>query len=104
MSEFPKISVIMGIFNCEQTLSEAITCIFAQTYSNWELILCDDGSTDSTAMIAQKYAQMYPHKIVLLKNAQNLGLNETLNRCLQFAKGEYIAKIVGLKDMTGSAM
>ena len=43
-----KISVLMGIYNCAPTLSEAIDSILAQTYSNWELILCDDGSTDKS--------------------------------------------------------
>ena len=44
----PKVSVIMGIYNCEQTLWEAVDSIRRQTYANWELILWDDGSTDGT--------------------------------------------------------
>ncbi|MFR3893588.1 MAG: glycosyltransferase family 2 protein [Merdibacter sp.] len=89
------ISVIMGIYNCERTLGEAIECILNQSCSNWELILCDDGSTDKTLQIAKKYQMTYPDKIILLENKMNLGLNATLNRCLTVAKGKYIARMDG---------
>ncbi len=85
----------MGIYNCAPTLAEAIDSILAQTYENWELILCDDGSADSTYAIADSYRQRYPEKIVLLKNEQNMGLNHTLNHCLDYATGDYIARMDG---------
>lgn len=47
------ISVIMGIYNCAGTLSEAIESILNQTITNWELIMCDDGSTDDTYNVAK---------------------------------------------------
>jgi glycosyltransferase EpsE len=87
-----KISVIMGIYNCANTLREAIESILDQTYNNWELILCDDGSTDTTFDIASEYQRNYPNKIKRLSNPQNMGLNATLNRCLEVADGEYIAR------------
>ena len=90
-----KISVIMGIYNCADTLSEAIECILAQTETEWELILCDDGSTDDTYAVASSYKKQYPDKIVLLQNERNCGLNETLNNCLAVAKGAYIARMDG---------
>lgn len=90
-----KISVLMGIFNCAGTLPEAIDSILAQTYGNWELILCDDGSVDDTYAVAEGYRTRYPDKIVLLKNEKNMGLNYTLNRCLERATGEYIARMDG---------
>ena len=90
-----KISVIMGIYNCEKYLTEAIECILKQTYEDWELIMCDDGSNDQTYSIAEKYKNAYPDKIQLLKNPSNKGLNYTLNRCLEAAKGEYIARMDG---------
>ncbi|MDD6072414.1 MAG: glycosyltransferase [Clostridiales bacterium] len=90
-----KVSVISGIYNCSGTLSEAIECILNQSYTNWELILCDDGSTDNTYEIAKDYARRYPEKIFLLKNDKNRGLNYTLNHCLQYASGEYIARMDG---------
>ena len=91
----PVISIISGIYNCAGTLSEAIDSILAQTVTNWEWILCDDASGDDTYVVAKAYADQYPGKFVLLKNEQNMGLNYTLNRCLEHAKGKYIARMDG---------
>lgn len=85
----------MGIYNCAETLPEAIESILNQTFTNWELIMCDDGSTDDTYSVAEKYTSAYRNKIVLLKNEKNMGLNYTLNKCLTIAKGEYIARMDG---------
>lgn len=90
-----KISVLMGIYNCAPTLREAIDSILAQSYENWELILCDDCSTDDTLVIAEEYRRRDPERFVLLKNEKNMGLNHTLNRCLSAATGEYIARMDG---------
>lgn len=90
-----KVSIIMGIYNCSSTLSEAIDSIIAQTYTSWELIMCDDGSKDNTYDVAFSYKEKYPNKIILIKNEKNLGLNKTLNRCLEYATGEYIARMDG---------
>lgn len=95
MEEDIKISVIMGIYNCADTLADAIESILIQTIDNWELIMCDDGSRDNTYEIALAFAEQYPHKIFLLKNKENKGLNYTLNRCLNLAKGNYIARMDG---------
>lgn len=91
----PKISVIMGIYNCEATLAEAIDSILNQTYTNWELIMCDDGSTDGTFKVAREYQEKYPDKIKVIRNEENSGLNKTLNHCLKYADGEYIARMDG---------
>ena len=91
----PKLSVITGIYNCENTLKDAIDSILNQSFSDWELVLCDDGSSDNTYTIAEEYRNNYPDKIVLLKNDHNLGLPETLNKCLSVAKGKYIARMDG---------
>lgn len=88
-----KVSVIMGIYNCQDTLCEAVRCIEQQTVSDWELIMCDDGSQDDTYLLAQQLAAEAPGKIRLLKNETNKGLNYTLNRCLKEAKGQYIARM-----------
>lgn len=91
----PVISVIMGIYNCGDTLSEAIECIVHQTFADWELIMCDDGSNDDTYEIAISYKEKYPEKIIVLQNEKNRGLNYTLNKCLKQAKGKYIARMDG---------
>lgn len=91
----PKISILMGVYNCANTLPEAIGSILAQTVTDWELILCEDGSSDDTLSVAQYFAKTYPDRIVLLQNSKNMGLNATLNRCLSVAHGTYIARMDG---------
>ena len=92
-----KISVLMGIYNCADTLPQAIQSIQSQTYTNWELILCDDGSTDDTYAVAKAFSDQ-DSRIVLLRNTENKGLNITLNRCWKAATGEYIARMDGDDD------
>lgn len=89
------VSVIMGIYNCASTLPDAIESILSQSFKDWELIMCDDGSNDQTYEIALKYQQIFPDKIIVLKNDYNIGLNATLNKCLSVAKGKYIARMDG---------
>ena len=89
-----KISVISGIYNCESTLSDAVRSIQNQTYTNWELILCDDASSDRTLEIAEEYAKKDP-RIKVIRNQNNCGLNKTLNHCLMYADGDYIARMDG---------
>ena len=91
--ENKKITVIMGLFNCEKTLEESINCLIQQTYKDWNLIMCDDGSSDNTYNIAKNIASKYPKQMLLIKNERNMGLNFTLNKCLKLANGEYIARM-----------
>ncbi len=91
----PKISIIMGIYNCADTLDQAIESILKQTYTNWEFIMCDDASTDNTYNVALRYTELYSDKFTLVKNEHNMGLNYTLNKCLKLATGEYIARMDG---------
>lgn len=90
-----RISIIMGIYNCASTLMDAVDSILNQTYGSWKLIMCDDGSTDHTAEIAERYRRQYPEKIFLIQNQTNMGLNFTLNHCLKYADTEYIARMDG---------
>lgn len=89
----PKVSIIMGIYNCEDTLEQSIQSILNQTYTNWELIMCDDFSMDKTYEIAKLYRDKHPDKIKLLKNEENKKLAATLNECLKYATGDYIARM-----------
>ena len=89
-----RISVLMGIYNCASTLVEALDSLYAQTYQDFKIILCDDGSTDNTYQVAQNYALKHDN-IVLIKNVKNKGLNYTLNRCLELADTEYVARMDG---------
>ena len=95
MDTSKKISILMGIYNCASTLREAIDSIIAQTYDNWEFIICDDGSKDESYAIALEYAAKDPKRFRILQNERNMGLNHTLNRCLAAATGEYVARMDG---------
>lgn len=89
-----RISVIMGIYNCASTLTEALDSLLAQTYQNFKVIMCDDGSIDNTYEVAKLYADKYSN-FILLKNEENKGLNYTLNRCLQYVDTELVARMDG---------
>ena len=89
----PKVSVIMGAYNEEKTLQAAVDSILAQTYTDWEFVICDDASTDATFKILTDYKNKYPDKFVILHNDENMMLAGSLNRCLENAKGEYIARM-----------
>lgn len=85
------ISIVMGIYNCEDTIEKAIESIITQTYKKWELIMCDDGSTDNTYEIALSYSNKY-NNITILKNKNNKGLSYSLNKCIEISKGKYIGR------------
>lgn len=85
---FPKVSVIMPVFNGAAYLSAAIDSILNQTLQNLELIVIDDGSTDHSAAIIGGYADP---RVRFLQNPRNLGLPLTRNRGIDAAHGEYIA-------------
>ena len=89
-----KVSVIMGIYNCAPYLQESLDSLYAQTFQDFEIILCEDGSKDNTYEIAKRNADEHPN-IKLLRNEKNIGLNATLNNCLAVAEGEYIARMDG---------
>ena len=91
----PKVSVIMGVYNCESTLEESLNSLMSQTYRDFEVIICDDGSNDRTYDIAKAFLDKFPMKFILLNNIKNMGLNYTLNVCLQAANGKYIARMDG---------
>ncbi|MDE6020497.1 MAG: glycosyltransferase [Ruminococcus sp.] len=93
--EKQRITVLMAIYNCAATLDAALQSLINQTYKNWICILCDDASTDDTYLTAKKYADRYSEHFLLIKNVQNKGLNFTLNRCLEYAETEYVARMDG---------
>lgn len=89
-----RISVLMGIYNCAATLPEALDSLYAQTYKDFQIIMCEDGSSDNTYEVAKDYASKYDN-IILIQNECNKGLNYTLNRCLALADTELIARMDG---------
>ncbi|WP_262916872.1 glycosyltransferase [Bacteroides acidifaciens] len=91
----PKVSIIMATYNCESTLRGSIDSILHQSYKDWEFVICDDCSKDSTFSILKEYEQKYPGKFVILQNEKNLKLSFSLNHCLDNCKGDYIARMDG---------
>lgn len=89
-----KISVIMGVYNEEnkEHVALAIRSVLNQTYSDFEFIICDDGSQFSFYQWLQEYCSK-DERIILLRNEKNAGLAATLNRCLRHASGIYIARM-----------
>lgn len=90
-----KISVIMATYNCEKTVSKAIDSILAQTYENWVMIICDDGSTDATLEILRRYEREYPGKFVIIQNEKNSKLPYSLNHCLKYVQTDLVARMDG---------
>lgn len=83
----------MACYNCEKTLNKAIDSILAQTYKDWVMICCDDGSTDRTYKILKKYKNLYPEKFIILRNECNMKLAYSLNKCLSCVKTDYVARM-----------
>lgn len=86
----PLISIIMPAYNCEKYIEDAINSVIAQTYNSWELIVIDDGSKDNTIKIVEGLSDK-DKRIRFYKNEKNLGVSETRNKGISFAKGDWIA-------------
>lgn len=86
-----QISVLMSVYNGERTLADSVDSILNQSLSDFELIICDDGSHDKTWEILCEYAEK-DSRVKILRNKRNLGLAASLNRCITISAGEYIAR------------
>lgn len=86
----PTVSVVMPAYNAEKYLREAIESILSQTFTDFELIIINDGSTDRTKEIILSYDDP---RIVYIENEQNSGICITLNKGLEAARGRYIARM-----------
>lgn len=84
----PKITIGIPVYNGENFLREAIECFLAQTYQNFELILCDNASTDRTASICEEYVNK-DSRIRYHRNPANIGVSLNLNRVFELAEGDY---------------
>jgi hypothetical protein len=84
----PIVSVVLPVYNCEQFLGDAIESLISQTFSDFELIVINDGSTDRSADIIETF---HDDRIHVLHQA-NQGLAATLNRGISLARGKYVAR------------
>ena len=89
-SGLPRVTVLMPVYNAEPFLAQAIQSILHQTYSDFEFLIIDDGSTDNSYEIAASFADP---RIRLIRQSVNLGLVTALNLGLDCARGEYIARM-----------
>lgn len=84
-----KVSVILSVYNGERYLKEAIESILNQSFKEIEIILVNDGSTDSSLDILKEYEKK-DNRITIINNEENIGLGSSRNKALKIAKGEYI--------------
>ena len=89
----PEISVIIPVFNVEKYLSECLDSVLSQTFSDFEVICVDDGSTDNSAKILEKYKSKDKRVKVILQ--KNLGVVVARNNAVALAKGRFIYPLDG---------
>jgi glycosyltransferase involved in cell wall biosynthesis len=87
-----KVTVLMPVYNEEGRVGEAIESVLKQTFGDFEFLIIDDGSTDNTVSIIEKFAGV-DKRIILIKNKVNIGITKTLNMGLAESKGEYVARM-----------
>ncbi len=94
MVEKAEVSIIMGVYNAgdRDIFSEAVSSIRNQRFTDWEFLICDDGSDDDTLLWLQEIREQ-DDRIRILKNDRNTGLAGALNHCLKEAAGKYIARM-----------
>lgn len=85
----PLVSVLMTVYNREHFICEAVESVLASTYTNFELIITDDGSTDQSVSVAREY-EAQDNRIHVYQNEKNLGDYPNRNKAAGLAKGEYI--------------
>ena len=86
----PRVTVLMPVYNAEAYLREAMDSILAQTFTDYEFLILDDASSDTSAEIVRSYDDP---RIRLVQNERNLKVAATLNKGLEMARGEYIARM-----------
>lgn len=90
----PKISVLMPVYNCEKYLDSAIQSILDQTFKDFEFIIVDDFSTDTSFEIIKEYTKQ-DKRIIVLRNKTHLRTTKTLNKGLRRTKCKYVARMDG---------
>ncbi|MGB9624073.1 MAG: glycosyltransferase family 2 protein [Phycisphaerae bacterium] len=90
MSKHPAISIVMPVYNPGAYLGPAVQSIFAQTFTDWELLAIDDGSTDGSWEYLQRIDDP---RVRIARNERNLGVCVTINRAMDLAQGRWIARM-----------
>jgi glycosyltransferase involved in cell wall biosynthesis len=94
------VSNVVTFLNAEKFMQEALESVLVQTYDNWELLLIDDGSTDTSTQIALRYAERFPEKVRYLEHPEhrNRGISASRNLGIAHAKGKYLG-FLGADDV-----
>jgi len=90
MNDAPLVSVIVPAYNAESVLTDALTSVRSQIFENYEVIVVDDGSTDNTFQIAEKWAEQ-DSRFKVVRHESNMGLPSARNTAIRHAGGELIA-------------
>ncbi|MFT3742525.1 MAG: glycosyltransferase [Gammaproteobacteria bacterium] len=93
--QLPLVSIMILSYNQEHFIAETLQSALTQNYSNLEVIVSDDASTDKTSEIIRHFQAQYPERLKPVFNSQNLGITGNCNRALQHCRGKYIAWLGG---------
>lgn len=87
----PLISVLIPFYNREKLLPRAIESVLSQTYTRWNIVLVDDGSTDGSAHVANRFCEISPSKIFLIQQQERCGAGAARNTGIKYIKSDFIA-------------
>lgn len=103
MNKTPLISIIMPVYNADAFLAQALDSVLVQTYTDFELIAIDDGSSDDSMDILKKYAGK-DRRIAIIENGTNQGVAASLNRGIVQARGKYLARMDADDEMVDARL
>ncbi|HTB32100.1 MAG TPA: glycosyltransferase family A protein, partial [Bacteroidia bacterium] len=86
----PLVTVLMAVYNSEKYLKEAVSSILSQTFTDFEFLIINDGSTDKSAEIVKSFDDK---RIKVVNNVQNIGVIRSLNKAIEYINGEYVARM-----------
>jgi glycosyltransferase involved in cell wall biosynthesis len=101
-SEAPKVSIGLPVYNDDRFLAQTLDCLLSQSYRDFELVICDNASTDKTEEICRSYANR-DSRIRYHRNSTNLGVSRNFNLSFQLSRGEYF-KWAAANDLCATDM
>jgi len=93
MNSKPLVTVYIPCGDYGRFLKQSVESVFTQLYTNWELIIIDEASTDETAAIAHDLCSRFPKKITFVQNKKSIGLQKIANNVLNMANGKYLVRL-----------
>lgn len=84
-----KVTIIIPVYNSEKYIGKCLDSILNQTYTNFEILVVNDGSKDNSQKVIEEYQNKYPDKIIAI-NQENKGVSKTRNESIKKASGDYI--------------